>query len=106
MTNVLDLQVGAALSRLRLIERALHDDTGFWEMEYNGIKVPVVRFSREDRVSLVAHFPAMCVLGSPQQALGLYIDGELFRMLPLEKPLDEAGCEVWYDLVLESSVPV
>lgn len=103
-TSVLDMRVGVALMRLRLLERAIHD-RGVWEMEYAGVKTPVSRFVREDRVSLVAHFPAMCPLtqsGQPQ--VGLYIDGELVRAFPLSAPLDEEGAEVWCDLVLETPV--
>lgn len=105
MDNVLDLSIRAAQMRLGLVERALHD-RGRWEAEYAGVRVPVSRFIREDRVSLVAHFPPLCPLGEPLLAVGIHIDGELVRMLPIEQPLDEDGCEFWVDLVLAAPVTV
>jgi hypothetical protein len=104
MSNVLDLKVGAALMRLRLIERALHD-RGSWEMEYAGTRVPLSRFLKDDRVIMVAHFPAMCPL-DPQEAVSIMVNGEHVWTVALDEPLPEDGCSLYYDMALQDPVLV
>lgn len=101
--EALEFQVAQALLRWRLVERALHGH-GKWEMTYHGTSVPVVRFFREGRVSLVAHFPPLCVLDDPDLTITLTYDDEVLRVLTLEHPLDEEGCEVWVDLLVGEPV--
>lgn len=105
MSETLDLKVAAALMRLRLIERALHD-RGEWSMEYAGARVPVSRFHREHCISFVAHFDAMCPIGDAPRSLDLYSGEDLVRVIPLEDSLPEDGCTVWWDLSLHTPVSV
>ncbi len=106
MGEMLDLRVAQTLMRLRLIERALHG-RGRWTMEYAGITVPVTSFVRGDRVSFVANFPAVCVMGDePVLSVGLLYDGDLVWSIALEEALDEGGCQFWWDLALPDPVPV
>lgn len=105
MPDSLDLTVAAALMRWRLIERALHDHKP-WSMQYAGVTVPATRFIRADRISFVAHFPAMCPLTEPEYAVTLLCDGEPLRVLSIDEPLDEDGSRVWLDLAIQSPVPV
>lgn len=105
MTAPLDLTVARALMRWRLMERAVHD-RGSWSMRYAGITVPATRFIREDRVTLVAHFPAMCPLTEPDLRIDLLIDGEQVHAIALEDFLPEDGYQVQYDLMVFEPVPV
>src|SRR5262245_46816288 len=102
--ETLDFQVAQALLRWRLVERALHGH-GVWLMTYHDISVPVIRFIREGRVSLVGHFPALCVLDEPDLTITLSYEGEVLRVLPLAQPLDEDGCEVWAAMMVGTPVP-
>jgi hypothetical protein len=74
-------------------------------MSYNGTSVPVTRFIREGKVSLVGHFPPLCMLDEqPDLAITLSYEGEVQRVIPLGEPLDEDGCEVWIDMVVSEPV--
>ena len=105
MSDALDIRVASALMRLRLIERALHG-RGEWSMEYAGVTAPVCRFVRNDRVSLVAHFPPLCLLDDPPLAVSLFEDGDLVHVLPLAEPLCESGASVWLDVAIPDPVTV
>src|SRR5262245_29985453 len=100
--EALEFQVAQALLRWRLVERALHGH-GVWAMTYNDLSVPVSRFIREGRVSLVSHFPPFCLIDEPDLRITLtYDDGdgpEVMRVIGLDEPLDEEGCEVWVDML-------
>lgn len=103
--SALDIRVAQALASLRLVERALHDHSA-WSMEYAGVRVPVSRFIREDRVSFVGHFEPMCLIEDAPVEVGLYCEDQLVRMISLPEPISEDGGQVWFDLMISTPVRV
>ena len=90
----LDNMVAAAVYRVRLIERALHD-LGPWTMSYNGVQAPAVRMIAHDRVIFRAHFPDVCWISEPEPTVVLLCDGEPVSARPIERPEDGEFTMEW-----------
>ena len=77
----LDLAVSRAIMRLRLLERAVHDD-GPWEIRVGDQVLQAVRIVFDDRVVFSVHFSSI----PTQPMLELLCAGELVSVRPVEHP--------------------
>ena len=82
--STLDFRIAQAAFAARRMERALHDP-GPWEISYQGIRVPAVRFIHSDRITFVGHFPEMCWVDVPDSpSMSLLCRGEVVDARPVE----------------------
>lgn len=89
----LELAVSSALTRLRALERALHD-RGPWEMELaTGDRVPANRFVLDDRVQFCAQFPS--TNGLDDAFVTLLCDGWPVAVRRVETPLSGSFILDW-----------
>lgn len=94
MPDMLDFVAAQAVAHARLLERACHD-SGPWEIEVQGMRVPALRVRTPRSVVFLATFPEMCWLTPPDIAL-LHCAGELIGVRPIVAPAEGAHTVRWW----------
>lgn len=93
MRDALDFVAAQAVAHARLLERACHD-SGPWEIEVQGMRIPAVRARTPHAVIFLATFPEMCWVEPPDTAL-LYCADELVGARPIVAPGEGAYTVRW-----------
>lgn len=62
MSAIFDRFIQAELTRLRLVERILHEPLVAWQVEVAGLRVPMVVCYWDETLHISADFPALCPL--------------------------------------------
>lgn len=93
MMTALESQVSRALMRLRLIERALHDQDG-WGIHCEGVIALATVEVDESTVRIIATLPGLCSIGDDLPIVDITKDGEFIWTTRLDGPLGESGTDV------------
>lgn len=92
----LDLAVARAVHGALLLERALHESTG-WHIEVGGLAVPVIRTVLSSGVVFHASLPAI-EFALPPECVSLYHRDVLQAVRPFDA---DGGGEAPFDVVFE-----
>lgn len=82
MTTSFEQRVQADLTRLRLIERLIHEKSTVWQIKVAGLTVPMTLIETLDSMIISADFPAMCPMDDHPVAFVL-ADGDEVYSMPL-----------------------
>lgn len=95
----LDLAVSRAVAAASRMECAVHD-TGPWQMEIQGVRVPAVRQVLRRTVIFTASFPDVCFL-SPPELVALICRDEPVSVRALDIPHEGSFPVEWEFTVTE-----
>ena len=100
MSQLIDLTAARLVHQARVLERAVHD-RGPWEIEIGGIREDAYHIICPSRVILIATFPGVCWVESPD-TVNLYCRGEMVDSKRIDPPTDGVFRLEW-NLVAEPS---
>ncbi len=99
----LESLVQQRLMRLRMIERALNEPTG-WTMRVAGTEVEATVEVTHDAMTFTALVPPMCTVGEDLPIATICKDGEPAYAVNLDGHLGENGTEVSFSLFVDALV--
>lgn len=94
--TALEAQVSKALMRLRMIERAIHDQQG-WTLHCAGMSAPATIEVTGDLLRITGTLPGACTIGDEFPIVDIAKDGEQVWSVRLDGHLGEQGTEVGYE---------
>lgn len=103
MTENLDTLVSRAVYAAALLERALHNPTG-WTVSYGPHEIPMERRVTEDGVTFRGTVPETCWLDAPTNVV-LRHDGQVVGVRAIDHPGD-CGFDIDWSLALSTRTEV